>query len=359
MTGNKSFLTNYQEFDGGFVPFGGSLKDVKFMEKKNSVLFTETECLVLSHDFKLLDENQVFLKVPRQNNMYNFDLKNVASSGGRGQEWLFDIDSLTISMNYKLVTAGNQTNHDEEQARQEKASDHEYIRLPFMPFNSPLSLSTQSSDDKDADKVPCKGDEGVNKGSGVDDRERTYSSTQDAFPLPGIEFSLAEEVSTASEEGFHYQKKREATARKITLLSKSKRNCIEFSLAEEVSTASEEGFHYQKKREATARKITLLSKSKRNSQSSHAVLYLLNRSWCSSRRDSSRVVLTFTSFFFFFMSLAVNGLHKNLQIQLPPTGHNAHVEDIAVSGNAIARIFLYPGLVFWQQGDIVDLFLDV
>nr|GEU93310.1 hypothetical protein [Tanacetum cinerariifolium] len=46
-----------------------------------------------------------------------------------------------------------------------------------------------------------------------------------AFPLPGIEFSLAEEVPTASEEGFHCQKKRDATARKIVLLSKSRRNC--------------------------------------------------------------------------------------------------------------------------------------
>nr|GEX78503.1 hypothetical protein [Tanacetum cinerariifolium] len=46
-----------------------------------------------------------------------------------------------------------------------------------------------------------------------------------AFPLPGIEFPLTEEVSTASEEGCHCQKKREATARKIALLSKSRRNC--------------------------------------------------------------------------------------------------------------------------------------
>ncbi|GJW47959.1 ribonuclease H-like domain-containing protein [Tanacetum coccineum] len=114
ITGNKSFLTNYQEIDGGFVAFGGSpkggkitgkckirtgklnfedvylVKELKFnlfsisqmCDKKNSVLFTETECLVLSPDFKLLDESQVLLKVPRQNNMYSFDLKNVVPSGG-------------------------------------------------------------------------------------------------------------------------------------------------------------------------------------------------------------------------------------------------------------------------------------
>ncbi|GKB31994.1 putative ribonuclease H-like domain-containing protein, partial [Tanacetum coccineum] len=114
MTGNKSFLTDYQEIDDGFVAFGGSskggkitkkgkirtgkldfedvyfVKELKFnlfsvsqmCDKKNSVLFTETECLVLSPDFKLLDESQVLLKVPRQNNMYSFDLKNVVPSGG-------------------------------------------------------------------------------------------------------------------------------------------------------------------------------------------------------------------------------------------------------------------------------------
>ncbi|GJW31156.1 hypothetical protein Tco_0051188, partial [Tanacetum coccineum] len=46
----------------------------------DNVLFTETECLVLSPDFKLLDESQVLLKTPRQNNMYSFDLKNVVPS---------------------------------------------------------------------------------------------------------------------------------------------------------------------------------------------------------------------------------------------------------------------------------------
>ncbi|GJZ77253.1 ribonuclease H-like domain-containing protein [Tanacetum coccineum] len=88
MTGNKSYLTDYQEIDCGFVAFGGSAKggkitgkgkiktgkldfeDVYFVkelkfnlfsvsqmcDKKNSVLFTDTECVILSPDFKLLDE---------------------------------------------------------------------------------------------------------------------------------------------------------------------------------------------------------------------------------------------------------------------------------------------------------------
>nr|GFA18629.1 hypothetical protein [Tanacetum cinerariifolium] len=43
-----------------------------------------------------------------------------------------------------------------------------------------------------------------------------------AFPLPIIKFPLAEEVPTASEESSHCQKKRDATAMRITLLVKVK-----------------------------------------------------------------------------------------------------------------------------------------
>ncbi|GJZ92819.1 putative ribonuclease H-like domain-containing protein [Tanacetum coccineum] len=51
-------------------------------DKKNKVLFTDSECLVLSPEFKLPDENQVLLKIPRQNNMYSFNLENIVPSGG-------------------------------------------------------------------------------------------------------------------------------------------------------------------------------------------------------------------------------------------------------------------------------------
>nr|GEW61741.1 retrovirus-related Pol polyprotein from transposon TNT 1-94 [Tanacetum cinerariifolium] len=73
MTGNMSYLSEYEEIYGGYVAFGGDLKGGKI---------TEIECVVLSHDFKLLDESQVLLRVLRKNNMYSVDLKNVAPSGG-------------------------------------------------------------------------------------------------------------------------------------------------------------------------------------------------------------------------------------------------------------------------------------
>ncbi|GJR50861.1 putative ribonuclease H-like domain-containing protein [Tanacetum coccineum] len=90
MTGNNDFLIDYQDVDGGFVAFGGSARgELKFnlfyvsqmCDKKNNVLFTKYECLVLSPNFKLLDASQVLLSVPKKSNMYSFDLKKVVPSG--------------------------------------------------------------------------------------------------------------------------------------------------------------------------------------------------------------------------------------------------------------------------------------
>ncbi|GJZ62177.1 putative ribonuclease H-like domain-containing protein [Tanacetum coccineum] len=109
MTGNIAYLSDFKEFDGGYVTFGGGahggrifgkgtlktdsldFEDVYFVnelkfnlfsvsqmcDKKNYVLFTDTECLVLSPNFKLPDENQILLKIPRKDNMYSFDMKNI------------------------------------------------------------------------------------------------------------------------------------------------------------------------------------------------------------------------------------------------------------------------------------------
>ncbi|GJY83716.1 retrovirus-related pol polyprotein from transposon TNT 1-94, partial [Tanacetum coccineum] len=114
MTGNMSYLTDYEEIDGGYVAFGGNpkggkitgkctiktgnldfenvyfVRELKFnlfsvsqmCDKKNSVLFNDTECIVLSPNFKLINESQVLLRVPRKNNMYSVDLKNIVPKRG-------------------------------------------------------------------------------------------------------------------------------------------------------------------------------------------------------------------------------------------------------------------------------------
>ncbi|GJU02663.1 ribonuclease H-like domain-containing protein [Tanacetum coccineum] len=56
---------------------GGAHVSHRCVTKKNYVLFTDTECLVLSPNFKLADESQILLKIPKKDNMYSFDMKNI------------------------------------------------------------------------------------------------------------------------------------------------------------------------------------------------------------------------------------------------------------------------------------------
>ncbi|GJU70656.1 hypothetical protein Tco_1262061 [Tanacetum coccineum] len=64
--------------------YSGRVKKTKIHPMKHSNGAID-ECFVVSwspSDFKMPDENQVLLKVPRQHNMYTFDMKNVVSSKG-------------------------------------------------------------------------------------------------------------------------------------------------------------------------------------------------------------------------------------------------------------------------------------
>nr|GEY61473.1 ribonuclease H-like domain-containing protein [Tanacetum cinerariifolium] len=74
MTGNISYLSYFKEINRGYAAFGGNPKGGKITGK-------DTECVVLSSDIKLPDENHILLRVPIKNNMYNVDLKNVVPSG--------------------------------------------------------------------------------------------------------------------------------------------------------------------------------------------------------------------------------------------------------------------------------------
>ncbi|GJV74687.1 putative ribonuclease H-like domain-containing protein [Tanacetum coccineum] len=112
MTGNKERLDDFQPFRGGKVTFGGGegritgkgtirtpkldfenvyyVKELQqfnlfsvsqICDKKNRVLFTDTDCLVLSNDFMLPDESMVVLRVPRKHNLYTINLNNLSPRG--------------------------------------------------------------------------------------------------------------------------------------------------------------------------------------------------------------------------------------------------------------------------------------
>ncbi|GKC86619.1 putative ribonuclease H-like domain-containing protein, partial [Tanacetum coccineum] len=62
MIENMSYLSDFKEFDEGYVTFGGGAKGGKITGKGT---------------LKTADESQVLLKVPRKNNMYSVDIKNI------------------------------------------------------------------------------------------------------------------------------------------------------------------------------------------------------------------------------------------------------------------------------------------
>ncbi|GJU01071.1 putative ribonuclease H-like domain-containing protein [Tanacetum coccineum] len=279
--GNMSYLTDFEEIDGGYVAFGGNPKGGKIIGRVN-------------------DESHVLLKVPRKNNMYSVGLKNIVPKGGltclfakatsdesklwhrrlghinfktmnklvkgnlvrglpsklfennqtcvacqkgkqhrasstkdetnsilksfitgvenlidqrvkvircdngtefknkemnqfcerkvsedtpnieeSGPNWLFDIDALTKSMNYKPVVAGNQSNanactkacDDVGKAKMEIIPGKYYILLPLWTVDPPFSQNSKSSpnagfkpsrdDEKKVDEDPIKDSESI------------------------------------------------------------------------------------------------------------------------------------------------------------------------------------------------------
>ncbi|GKF98725.1 hypothetical protein Tco_0297508, partial [Tanacetum coccineum] len=96
-------LSDFKEYKGGYVAFGNDpkggritgkgtiktscidfenvsyVKELKFnllsvsqiCDKKHNVLFTDSECLILSPEFKIVDENLVLLRAPRKNDVYS------------------------------------------------------------------------------------------------------------------------------------------------------------------------------------------------------------------------------------------------------------------------------------------------
>ncbi|GJS60310.1 putative ribonuclease H-like domain-containing protein, partial [Tanacetum coccineum] len=75
MSGNIAHISDFKDFDGGYVTFGGGANRGRITGKGT----IKTDKL----DFDdLPDENQILLKIPRQDNMYNFDMKNIVPKDG-------------------------------------------------------------------------------------------------------------------------------------------------------------------------------------------------------------------------------------------------------------------------------------
>nr|GEZ26364.1 hypothetical protein [Tanacetum cinerariifolium] len=234
MTGNNSFLIDYQEIDGGFVAFGGSPKGGKISGKGGlTYLFAKATIdesnlwhrrlghinfktmnklvrgnLVRGLPLKIFENEHTFVacqKGKRHKASYKtklmkgikreFSVARTPQQNGvakRKNKTLIEaartmlVDSLlptdfglkqTPNLDFMkpfgcLVTILNTLDH---LGKFKKKADE-----GLLVGYSVNSKAFRSSNDKDVDEVPDNGDEGVSKGSGIHDQEKTNSSTQDA-----------------------------------------------------------------------------------------------------------------------------------------------------------------------------------
>nr|GEU69191.1 hypothetical protein [Tanacetum cinerariifolium] len=112
MTGNMSYLSDFKAINRGYVAFGGNPKGGKIIGK-------DTECIVLSSDFKLPDDNHVLLKVPRENNMFTwvFFLATKDEISPILKTFITGIKN-QLSLKVKIIKSNNRTefkNHDVNQ----------------------------------------------------------------------------------------------------------------------------------------------------------------------------------------------------------------------------------------------------
>ncbi|GJR67977.1 putative ribonuclease H-like domain-containing protein [Tanacetum coccineum] len=120
MTGNIAHLSDFKDFDGGYVTFGGGAYGGRITGKDT----IKTDNLDFD-DFDGKSDEGFFVVFPLsskafrvyntrtrkvQENLHIGFLENKPMIEGNGPKWLFDIDSLTQSMNYVPVVAGTFSN---------------------------------------------------------------------------------------------------------------------------------------------------------------------------------------------------------------------------------------------------------
>ncbi|GJS71998.1 putative ribonuclease H-like domain-containing protein [Tanacetum coccineum] len=112
-------------------------------------------------------------------------LENTPNVKGNGPDWLFDVDSLTISMNYVPVVARNQTNGIAGtkdniiagHAQKEKEHEQEYILIPLCTTDPLISQGPKDSEG-DARMKPTEVDERGASDKNEKDAQDTRSESE-------------------------------------------------------------------------------------------------------------------------------------------------------------------------------------
>nr|GEV16670.1 hypothetical protein [Tanacetum cinerariifolium] len=168
MTGNMSYLSDFEEVNGGYVAFGGNPKGGKFDGKVDEGFLVGYS--VSSKAFRVFNSRT---RIVQKTLHVNF-LENKTNVAGSGPTWLFDIDILTKTMNYQPVTAGNQSNPS---ARELEFDE----KKPKSEVNASPSSSAQSKKQDDKTKREAKGKSHVESFTGY----RNLSTNTNTFSAAG------------------------------------------------------------------------------------------------------------------------------------------------------------------------------
>nr|GEZ25019.1 putative ribonuclease H-like domain-containing protein [Tanacetum cinerariifolium] len=117
MKGNISYLSDFEELNGGYVAFEGNPKDdslAKFDGKVDEVFLVGYS--VSSKAFRVFNSRT---RIFQETLHVNF-LENKPNVEGSGSTWLFDIDSLPKTMNYQPNTDGDDAFDEKEHEFDEK-----------------------------------------------------------------------------------------------------------------------------------------------------------------------------------------------------------------------------------------------
>ncbi|GJT13951.1 retrovirus-related pol polyprotein from transposon TNT 1-94 [Tanacetum coccineum] len=141
MTGNIAYLSDFKQFDRGYVAFGGGDMDGKILVQEKKAEAVSTACYVQNSVLVVKPHNKTpyelfrgfkpalrFMKpfgchvtiLNTLGSLGKFDGKsdeeNKPMIERNGLKWLFDIDSLNQSMNYVLVAAVNMLSSSNQEA---------------------------------------------------------------------------------------------------------------------------------------------------------------------------------------------------------------------------------------------------
>nr|GFB85990.1 retrovirus-related Pol polyprotein from transposon TNT 1-94 [Tanacetum cinerariifolium] len=155
-------------------------------------------------------------KIVQETLHINF-LENKHNVAGIGPKWLFDIDTLTMSINYQPVIVGNQPidnagikeNLDTGKVRKETVSAQQYVLLPlwFTGLQDPYNTDDDVSDDA-FDVKEYKND--------------VMNKMLKAFPLPVMSFHCQKTFPLLVKKGSPCRGKEMPLLKKIALLMKTR-----------------------------------------------------------------------------------------------------------------------------------------